>query len=117
MADLQRSISPDPNPIALQGTGNHGTHVADIIGGLESAPGAGDQGVAPGVNLWAFKACSAVSTSCNGLALLLAVDDALDLDDSDYGACDARGRSGLHHLRPRGRHQHVPRLALRPARG
>ncbi len=34
-----------------------------------------------------FKACSAVATSCNGLALLLAIDDALDLDDSDFGAC------------------------------
>lgn len=79
------SIEPDANPIDF---GGHGTHVADIIGGLESAPGAGDQGVAPGVNLWAFKACSAVSSSCNGLALLLAVDDALDLDNSDWGACD-----------------------------
>lgn len=81
------NIAPDPNPIALKGTGNHGTHVADIIGGLESAPGAGDQGVAPAVNLWAFKACSAISTSCNGLAMLLALDDALDLDDSDKDAC------------------------------
>ena len=78
-------ITPDPNPIDFEG---HGTHVADIIGGLETSPGAGDQGVAPSVNIWAFKACSAVSSSCNGLALLLAVDDALDLDDSDYGACD-----------------------------
>lgn len=79
------TIQPDPNPIDFEG---HGTHVADIIGGLESAPGAGDQGVAPGVNIWSFKACSAVSTSCNGLALLMAIDDALDLDDSDWGACD-----------------------------
>lgn len=78
-------IAPDPNPIDFQG---HGTHVADIIGGLESASEAGDQGVAPGVNIWSFKACSAVSTSCNGLALLMAIDDALDLDDSDWGACD-----------------------------
>jgi subtilisin family serine protease len=79
------NIAPDPNPIDFEG---HGTHVADIIGGFASAPGAGDQGVAPDVNIWGFKACSAVSSSCNGLALLLAVDDALDLDDSDYGACD-----------------------------
>lgn len=78
-------IVPDPNPIDFEG---HGTHVADIIGGLESSAGAGDMGVAPGVNIWAFKACSAVSSSCNGLALLLAIDDAMDLDDSDYGACD-----------------------------
>lgn len=78
------TIEPDANPIDIEG---HGTHVADIIGGLESAPGMGDQGVAPDVNIWAFKACSAVASSCNGLALLLAVDDALDLDNSDYGAC------------------------------
>lgn len=80
-----KPIAPDANPIDYEG---HGTHVADIIGGLESAPGVGDQGVAPGVRLWAFKACSAVSSSCNGLALLLAIDDALDLDDSDWGVCD-----------------------------
>ncbi len=79
------AITPDGDPIDFEG---HGTHVADIIGGFESAPGAGDQGVAPGVNIWAFKACSAVSSSCNGLALLLALDDAMDLDDSDYGVCD-----------------------------
>lgn len=59
------SIQPDPNPIDFEG---HGTHVADIIGGLPSASGAGDQGVAPGVNIWGFKACSAVATSCNGLS-------------------------------------------------
>jgi len=74
----------DPDPIDFEG---HGTHVADIIAGLESASGAGDQGVAPGARIWAFKACSAVSSSCNGLALLLSLDDAMDLDDSDYGAC------------------------------
>lgn len=83
--------SSDANPIDCGGTpfcdGGHGTHVADIIGGLESAPAAGDAGVAPGANIWMFKVCSSVSTSCEGLALLLAMDDAMDLDDSDYGAC------------------------------
>ncbi len=78
------ATQPDPNPIDFQG---HGTHVADILGGGESHPGAGDVGVAPGANLWSFKACSAVSASCNGLALLFALDDAMDLDDSDRGAC------------------------------
>ena len=79
------AATDDPNPIDFEG---HGTHVSDIIGGLETTAGAGDAGVAPGVNLWNFKACSAVASSCNGLALLLAVDDALDLDDSDYGLCE-----------------------------
>ncbi len=77
-------LGSDPNPIDRQG---HGTHVADIAAGLESRPGAGDAGVAPEASLWAYKACSATAGVCNGLSLLLAIDDAMDLDDSDYGAC------------------------------
>ncbi|HEU4326197.1 MAG TPA: S8 family serine peptidase [Roseiflexaceae bacterium] len=77
-------LSSDPNPIDRQG---HGTHVADIAAGLPSGPTAGDAGVAPEANLWAYKACSATAGVCNGLSLLLAIDDAMDLDDSDYGAC------------------------------
>jgi minor extracellular serine protease Vpr len=52
-------LAPDPNPIDLEG---HGTHVADIIGGLS--------GVAPGVDLYGVKVCSAVSSSCSGIALI-----------------------------------------------
>jgi subtilisin family serine protease len=78
----------DPNPIDFKG---HGTHVADIIGGLESTPGAADAGVAPGANIWAYKVCSSVAPSCNGLALLLAIDDAMDLDDSDRNFCTPGG--------------------------
>ena len=80
--------SSDPNPIDFEG---HGTHVADIIGGLESTPGASDMGVAPGVNIWGYKVCSSVSSSCNGLSLLLAMDDAMDLDDSDRNFCTPGG--------------------------
>ncbi|HEY0856792.1 MAG TPA: S8 family serine peptidase [Albitalea sp.] len=65
--------SEDPNPIDFQG---HGTHVADIIAG-RSADGA-HKGVAPGASLYAVKVCSAVATSCNGVALLKAMDFALD---------------------------------------
>lgn len=57
----------DPDPIDYEG---HGTHVADIIGGTK--------GVAPGVDLYAVKVCSAVATSCNGIALLLGMDYILD---------------------------------------
>ena len=67
--------TPDPDPIALS---FHGTHVADIIGGLEG--GGVGPGVAPGADLYAFKVCSEVSSSCSGIALLQATDAAADLD-------------------------------------
>lgn len=60
-------LAPDPNPIDFEG---HGTHVADIIGGR--------QGVAPKVDLYAVKVCSAVSSSCNGIALLQGLEFAAD---------------------------------------
>ena len=59
--------APDPDPIDFEG---HGTHVADIIGGLK--------GVAPKVKLYALKVCSAVATPCSGIGLLEAVDWAVD---------------------------------------
>ena len=63
----------DPNPIDDGAGGGHGTHVADILAGVGPS-----RGVAPGAQLYALKACSSVSTSCNGVALLEAVDFALD---------------------------------------
>ena len=63
----------DDDPIDFQG---HGTHVADIIAG-KSADGA-HKGVAPGATLVAVKVCSAVASSCNGIALLKGMDFALD---------------------------------------
>ncbi len=73
---------PDPNPIdadyTAPRTGGHGTHVADIIGGLPfTGKGAG---VAPDARLWAFRVCSATTTSCSGLGMALAMDAAADLD-------------------------------------
>ncbi|MBX3694353.1 MAG: S8 family serine peptidase [Steroidobacteraceae bacterium] len=64
---------PDDDPIDIQG---HGTHVADIIAG-HSADGA-HKGVAPDAKLIAAKVCSSVATSCNGTALLQAMDYVLD---------------------------------------
>jgi len=73
-------LLPDPNPIACGGVGGcdgtHGTHVSDIIGG-RSNDGT-HVGVAPGTQLYALKVCSSVSTSCSGVALLQAMEFALD---------------------------------------
>lgn len=75
-------LAPDPDPIdcgpsaiATPCAGGHGTHVADIIAGND---GASHRGVAPGASLYAVKVCSAVSTSCSGLALLQGMEFALD---------------------------------------
>jgi subtilisin family serine protease len=63
----------DPDPIDRQG---HGTHVADIAAG-RSQDGT-HVGMAPGAKILAVKVCSAVATSCNGIALLKGMDYALD---------------------------------------
>jgi minor extracellular serine protease Vpr len=69
-------LAPDPDPIDH---GGHGTHVADIIAG-QSLDGK-HVGVAPGASLYAYKVCSAVTTACSGVALLQALDRALDPND------------------------------------
>lgn len=79
------TIITDSNPIDFEG---HGTHVADIIGGLpydagtnaDGAYPAKGVGVAPDAEIYGFKACASFSSSCNGLALLASVDNAADLD-------------------------------------
>ena len=68
-------LAPDEDPIDFNG---HGTHVADIIGG-KSLDGS-HVGVAPGVTLYAYKVCSAVSTLCSGMAILEGIDASLDPD-------------------------------------
>lgn len=71
----------DPDPIDFEG---HGTHVADIIAG-KSLDGT-HVGVAPGAKLLAVKVCSAVTSACNGVALLKGMDFALDPNgDGDTG--------------------------------
>lgn len=61
---------PDPDPLDAGSGGGHGTHVADIIGGK--------LGVAPDASLYALKVCSSITTSCSGVAMLQAIDWALD---------------------------------------
>jgi subtilisin family serine protease len=77
-------LREDANPIDISG---HGTAIADIVAGLPVTIAGDDTGVAPGANLWAFKACNGGAGLCNGTAVLLAIDHALDLDGSDRGRC------------------------------
>ena len=66
-------LTPDPDPIPSPDAttnGGHGTHVSDII--------AGRNGVAPGALIYAVKACAAASSACSGIALLQAMDFAVD---------------------------------------
>ena len=60
-------LLPDSDPIDWEG---HGTHVADII--------AGNNGVAPGAEIVAVRVCSAVATSCSGVALIQGMEFAVD---------------------------------------
>lgn len=61
---------PDPDPLDSGPGGGHGTHVAHIIGGMG--------GVAPGVDLYAVKVCSSVSSSCSGIALIQGMEFAVN---------------------------------------
>lgn len=61
---------PDPDPLDAGSQAGHGTHVADIIAGVD--------GVAPGASIHAVKVCSSVSSSCSGIALIQGMDYAVD---------------------------------------
>lgn len=62
--------TPDADPLDDGPEAGHGTHVGHIIGGVG--------GVAPGVDLYAVKVCSSVSTSCSGIALIQGMEFAVD---------------------------------------
>lgn len=57
-------VLPDDDPIDFDG---HGTAVADIV-----------NAVAPGVSLYAVKVCSAVESSCDGMAIIQGLEYAVD---------------------------------------
>jgi subtilisin family serine protease len=71
--------APDPDPLDDGSEAGHGTHVAHIIGGNVTDEASGIYpGVAPGVDLYAVKVCSSVSTACSGIALIQGMDFAVD---------------------------------------
>ncbi len=66
---------PDPDPIddlaLIPGAfAGHGTHVADIIAGVN--------GVAPEADIYAVKVCASLTPACNGISLILGMDFAVD---------------------------------------
>jgi subtilisin family serine protease len=73
-------LAPDEDPLDAGSGGGHGTHVGHIIGGVG--------GVAPGVDLYAVKVCSSVSTACSGVGLIEGMEFALD-PDGDGDPADA----------------------------
>ncbi len=76
-----RTEDPDPIPGPdLTTFGGHGSHVAHIIGG--------NTGVAPGVSLYAYKACATPTPNCNGIALIRSMEFSVD-PNQDGNTSDA----------------------------
>ncbi|MGD2159361.1 MAG: S8 family serine peptidase, partial [Anaerolineales bacterium] len=73
-------LLPDPDPLDDGPGAGHGTHVSHII--------AGAGGVAPGADLYAVKVCSSISSACSGVALIQAMEFAVD-PDGDEDPSDA----------------------------
>ncbi len=61
---------PDPDPLDDGPGAGHGSHVGHIIGG--------NGGVAPGVDLYAVKVCSSITTGCSGVAMINGMEFAVD---------------------------------------
>ncbi len=60
-------LRPDPDPIDFDG---HGTHAADIIGGVN--------GVAPETSIYAIKVCSSTTPACSDIAIIQGVEFTVD---------------------------------------
>ena len=86
-------LQPDPDPIDDGPEGGHGSHTSGIVGGFGvpntsfngSIPTSNDfdgdvlyHGVAPAAQLYAYKVCSSVSTSCSGIAMIQGMEASAD---------------------------------------
>jgi len=77
-------LVPDNNPMDDEGgrVDGHGTHVASIIGGVQTS--SLGPGVAPGVGFYAVKVCSSVSTSCSGIAIMEGLEWSADPNGDNF---------------------------------
>jgi len=83
--DTVTALSPDPDPLDDGPGAGHGTHVGSTAAGLLVTDTAGvlvGQGVAPDADLFAYKVCSSVSTSCDGIAMVQGMEQAV-IDGAD----------------------------------
>ena len=77
-------LVPDPNPMDDEdgSVDGHGTHVASIIGGVQTS--SLGPGVAPGVGFYAVKVCSSNSTSCSGIAIMEGLEWSADPNGDNF---------------------------------
>ena len=97
-------LTPDPDPLDPVGPGydgGHGSHTSGIVGGFGvpntsfngSIPTSNDfdgdvlyHGVAPAVQLYAYKVCSSKANNCSGIAMIQAMEASADPNgDGDLG--------------------------------
>lgn len=88
---ISPTLEPDPNPLDDGVQAGHGSHTAGIAAGFgvpnDSVNGSIPldfdgttiyHGMAPAAQIYAYKVCSSVSTSCSGEAMVLGMERAAD---------------------------------------
>jgi minor extracellular serine protease Vpr len=87
-AESSDPLEPDPDPVDDGPGAGHGTNVASNAAGLlvtetVTSDVLVGQGVAPGADIYAYKVCSSISTSCSGIAMVQAMERATFTDTVD----------------------------------
>ncbi len=79
--------NPDPDPLDDGPQAGHGTHVAGIAAGVKVTAALTATlvypGVAPEATLYAYKVCSSIASSCEGIAIVQALERAVVSDTVD----------------------------------